>query len=142
MTIVDTRIQRFVLIVLVANLPDNFFENIFERNDSRRTAKLIHDNSQALLLLHQQFHQFIRCHRLRNDRYATDMLGPILRILEKLGRMDISDNVVNILVIHQYFRKSCLDKLRTQFLHRSRRITGYDLRPGHDTIPQTDIREV
>ena len=76
-------------------------------------AKLIHDNSQAFLVLHQHFHQFIRRHRLRNDRYATDMLGPILRILEKLGRMDIPDNIVNILVIHQYLRKSCLDKLRT-----------------------------
>ena len=129
-------------IVLVLNLSENLLHQILKCHDTRRTAKLVHDNSQALLLLHQQFHQFIRRHRLRNDRYATDMLGPILRILEKLGRMDIPDNIVNILVIHQYLRKSCLDKLRTQFLYRSRRITGYNLRPGHDTIPQTDIREV
>ena len=53
--------------------------------------------------------------------------------------MDIPDNIVNILVIHQYLRKSCLDKLRTQFLYRSRRITGYNLRLRDCIVPRTEI---
>ena len=69
-------------VVLVLNVTEDFFHKILERYDAGSTAELVHHNGQSFFLRDEGGEQFLRRHGFGDDGQMTDMLRPVVGVLE------------------------------------------------------------
>ena len=94
--------------MLILYFSEYFFDDIFECDDATGASKFIHHDAKALLLLQESVHQFLGSHRFRNERQRPDVLLPVVSIVEELGRVDVTYDIVNIFLIYNNFGVSAL----------------------------------
>ena len=114
MVFIDAGKQRFVFVILVADFTHNLFENIFERHDTRRTAKLIDNHRHVYMLTPKIFEQLINHLAFGNEIGRTQQVPPVkVAAARKIGQqiLDINDS---------------LDIVLRAVVDGNARITGFD----------------
>ena len=84
----------------------------------------------------------MRRHRFGHNGHFLDIISPIRRVSEHLGRVDIADYIIYIPVVHNNFGNARLHKHTLQILERGRHIHRHHFRTGHDAIAYLDIGEI
>ena len=128
--------------MLVLNLTEDFLHNVFQRNDSTSTSKLINDHGKRLLLLQEHLHKFAGSHRFGHKRHLLNVLQPFFRLTEHLRGMDIARDVVNILMIDNNLRLSAIHKDGHQVIQRTVVLYGLNLRSGYHTVAHLSVGKV
>ena len=132
----------FRVVVLILDISEDFLDNILQRNDTAGTAKLIHDDAEAFLLLQKHLHEFLCRHRLRNERHLADVVLPVFGRPEHLGRMDIPFDMVNILFIDDDLGVPALNEHLLQLFQRTVLFDCIDLRTRHHTVAHLRVLEI
>ena len=129
-------------VMFIFYFPEDFFHQIFQRHNARCSAELIHHHSNAFLVTEQLFHQFVGSHCFGDNGNRTYMGCPVIRMFKQLGRVDIANYIINILLVNQYLRQTCLNETGTKLVQRDRLVASNHFRTRHATVAQTDIGKI
>src|SRR5204862_5415657 len=74
--VIELRIKRFVLIKFIVDFTYNFFQDILQRHNARRTAVFIHDNGQVHLLFLEFLQKVVDLFAFGNKIRRTQQVLP------------------------------------------------------------------
>ena len=96
-------------VVLIFYITKDFFDNVLKSYHASCTAQFIYDDGDAFLFLHQQAHQLIGEHALRDKHSWYNAIVPIL-VSKHLTRVDIAYWFVNVVFVDNELTASSLEE--------------------------------
>ena len=129
-------------VVFVLDVSENLLDQVFESDDARGAAIFVDDDGDALFLLHELFHQLLGGHGFGHLEYGANQCFPVGRTLEKIRRVDIADDVVDVVFVDGNFGKSRVGEAFYQALFcRFVDVDGNDFRPWNHALSGVARRE-
>ena len=70
--------------MFVLNVPENFFYEIFECDDTGCTSVFVYNDCNAFFLLHERLHQFLSRHGFCDLGNGADICFPVDRTFKEI----------------------------------------------------------
>ena len=129
--------------MFVLNLTENLLHDVLKRHYPACSSELVHNHSEALLLLKEDTHEPACRHGLRHERHFVYAVLPAVRIAEHLRTVHIAHYMVYVPVIGNDFRVAALDELHKQrFVSVAVYIHRVYFGTWHHAVAHLDVREL
>src|SRR5690606_35479190 len=135
----DARHDLNFLVVLILNLADDLFENIFQCDDAHRSSVFIHHDChlifRALKLPEQFVDGFVFCNVVWLSRKCCECLPALVPVgLKDVLSVDDTDNVVKVLIEYRIACISFLEDCAHGVFHGQRCLQSRYFYPRHHDL--------
>ena len=102
----EAAVVEALAVVLVFNLAEDFFDEVFEGDESGGAAEFVDYDGHGLLLCEHALHDGVGEHALRGEQDGLDACAPVGVGVEEFGDVYVADDVVDVLAVNDDFAES------------------------------------